>query len=88
MHMHHAHGKCFDGLARKRTAGGVAHGHREHNFNRLYFCFGSASSLGCFNASIVCLAVSTESSLRVQRVKNRFDEDGVNAFFHQDGDLF
>ena len=37
VHVHHAHGKCFDRLARKRTARSVAYGHRKHHFDRLDF---------------------------------------------------
>ena len=35
VHVHHAHGECFNRLARKRTARGVAHRHREHDFDWL-----------------------------------------------------
>ena len=88
MHVHHAHGESFNGLARKRTAGGVAHGHRKHHLDGLDFVFGSACGLGGCNACFVRFAVGAEGGFRVQRIENRFNEDGVNALFHEDFNLF
>ena len=91
VHVHHAHGECFHRLARKRTARGVAHRHGEHDFDRFEVGnrgpFGKLRDLGC-GAFFHHFRKSTCGSLRVERVKNRFNQDGVDAFIHQHLNLF
>ena len=85
MRVHHAHGECFDRLARKRTSRGVAHCHGEHDFNGLEVG-GFVTGVG--SAFFQHLGKCTCGGLRVQRIKNRFNQNRIDAFFHQHLNLF
>ena len=88
VHVHHAHGECFDCLARKRTARGVAHRHGEHDFHGLEVR-GVLTRGGCIGGAFFHhLHECTGGGLRVQRIKNRFNQNRIDAFFHQHLDLF
>ena len=87
VHVHHAHGECFYRLARKCSARGVAHRHGEHDFDRLEV--GGIPCSGCIGGAFFHhFSKCTGGGLRVQCIKNRFNQDGVDAFIHQHLNLF
>ena len=85
MHVHHAYGECFHRLARKCTARGVAHRHGEHDFHR-FEVGGFVTGVG--SAFFHHLGKCTCGGFRIQCIKNRFNQNGIDAFFNQHLDLF
>ncbi len=83
--MHHANRKRFHSLTRQRTARGVTHRHREHDFQSAG-SFSTGNSIGL--VFFLSLDVGAGSSLGIQGIENGFHQDGVHPLFNKNLDLF